>query len=371
MRPSLGPVEKPRAKSAEAVARAIRAGQANAILSLLRQTEEMTERSDGFGVLAQDQGGASMMAMDAPNFQSVLATVASSSIPYFLANWFDPKLIATLVSPMMAPIIVGEAQKGDWLTETAQFATIEAEGEVSSYGDYAMSGASNVNANFPSRQNYLFQAFLQYGMREVGRMGLAKIDWASKQMESNALILMKALNLMYFFGQTGLVNYGLLNDPALQPSLTATFQWILSASATANTIYQDFVRLFIQLQAQSNGVIQMDSPMVVGCSPQIAPVLTEVTQYNTNSVRKLLEENFPNLRIETAVEYGPPINTAGNLVQLICESIDGQRTAECAFSTKMMAHNMIVAESSWRQKRVSGGYGTIIYRPYAIASMYV
>lgn len=370
MRPSRGPIEQLRTKSETAIAKALRSGQAAAVLQSLRDCESLTHRGDGFG-MAFDESHVppQLLAMD--NVQSVMATVASSSIPYFLANWFDPKLIATLVSPMMAAVIVGEAQKGDWLTETAQFATVEAVGEVSSYGDYSMSGASNANANFPSRQNYLFQAFLQYGMREVGRMGLAKIDWAAKQNEANALILQKALNLQYFFGQSGLVNYGLLNDPALPPALTATYSWLQSASATANTIYQDFVRLFIQLQAQSNGVIQMDAPMVFACSPQVSPVLTEVTQYNTNSVKRLVEENFPNLRLETAVEYGPPINSAGNLVQLIVEEIDGQRTAECNFSTKMMAHNMIVAESSWRQKRVSGGFGTTIYRPYAIASMYV
>lgn len=370
MRASRGPVENLRSKSAAAIDKALRSGQAAAVLQSLRDTESASRRSDGYGIAFDESHCApQLMAMDA--VQSVMATVPSSSIPYFLANWFDPKLISTLVSPMMAAIIVGEAQKGDWLTETAQFATIEAVGEVSSYGDYALSGASNVNANFPSRQNYLFQAFLQYGMREVGRMGLAKIDWAAKQMESNALILMKAMNLQYFFGQSGLVNYGLLNDPSLPPALTATYPWLTSASSTANTIYQDVVRLFIQLQSQSDGVIAMDSPMVMALSPQVSPVLTEVTQYNTNSVKVLLEENFPNLRIETAVEYGPPINQTGNLVQLICEEIDGQRTAECAFSTKMMAHNMIVAESSWRQKRVSGGYGCLVYRPYAIASMMV
>lgn len=370
MRASRGPVENIRSKSSEAISKALRSGQAATVLRTLKDCESVTKRGDGFGIAFDESHCApQLMAMDA--VQSVLATVPSSSIPYFLANWFDPKLIATLVSPMMAAVIVGEAQKGDWLTETAQFAVIEADGEVSSYGDYELSGASNVNVNFPSRQNYLFQSFLQYGMREIGRMGLAKIDWAAKQMESNALILAKALNLQYFFGQSGLVNYGLLNDPSLPAPLTATYSWLQSASATANTIYQDFVRLYIQLQSQSNGVIQMDAPMVAAMSPQVSPVLTEVTQYNTNSVKALLEQNFPNLRIETAVEYGPPINTSGNLVQLICEEIDGQRTAECAFSTKMMAHNMIVAESSWRQKRVSGGYGTTIYRPYAIASMLV
>lgn len=345
-------------RSTAAISKALQAGHAADILRGLETQKGVTFNRAHFEPL---------LAMDAP--QTELATVSNASIPYFLANWFDPKTIATLVSPMMAAVIVGEAQKGDWLTATAQFASIEATGDTSSYGDYSQSGSSGVNVDFPQRQNWLFQSFLQYGEREIGRMGLAKIDWAAKQHEANVLTLMKALNYQYFFGQANLANYGLLNDPSLPPPLTATYSWLSSASATANTIYQDVVRMWIQLQAQSNGVIRMDSPLVLAMSPQQSAVLPEVTQYNTNSVKALLEQNFPNLRLETAVEYGPPYNTSGQLVQLICESIEGQKSAECAFSSKLMAHNMVVDTSSWRQKRSSGGYGTIIYRPYAFASM--
>jgi hypothetical protein len=306
------------------------------------------------------------MAMDV---QSELVTVSNAGIPYFLANWLDPKIIPILVSPMMAAVIAGETMKGDWLTETAMFLTAEAVGETSAYGDYSQSGSSNVNVNFPQRQNFLFQCFLQYGQREVGRMGLAKLDWVSQQQQSNALILMKALNYMYFYGVAGLENYGLLNDPSLPPSLTPTYSWLTNSSATANTIYQDVVRLFIQLQSQSGGVVQIDSKMVLALSPTNSVALKEVTLYNTNSVQALLEQNFPNIRIETAVEYGPPYSTGGQLVQLIAEEVDGQRTLESAFSSKLMAHNMVVDTSSWRQKRSSGGFGTIIYRPMLIASM--
>ena len=110
--------------------------------------------------------------------------------------------------------------------------------------------------------------------------------------------------------------------------------------------------------------------MVLAMSPQLSAVLPEITQYNTNSIKALLEQNFPNLRLVTAVEYSPQLNGSGQLVQLIATEIDGQRTAEASFSVKLKAHNMVVAESSWRQKRSSGGFGTVIYRPYAIAQMY-
>jgi hypothetical protein len=315
--------------------------------------------------------GLPLIGQDAPPayVQSELVTVPNAGIPWFLANWVDPKVIAVLVAPMMAAKIAGEALKGDWLTETAMFLTAEAVGDTSAYGDYSESGSSNVNPNFPQRQNFLFQCFLQYGQREVGRFGLAKLDWVSQQQSANALTLMKALNFLYFYGVNNLQNYGLINDPFLPPPLTPVFSWLTNASATANTIYQDVVRMFIQLQQQSQGTVRLDDPMVLAMSPENAVALKEVTLYNTNSVEMLLKQNFPNLRIETAPEYGPPYNAAGQLVQLIVDEVEGHRTVECSFSSKMMAHNMVVGSSSWRQKRSSGGFGAVWYRRFLQVQM--
>ncbi len=345
------------------VEKSIRAGRSAEILTWLKSKGVAFDSSLGpVKLVTKDQA----MAMD--DVQSPTITTASGGIPWFLANWFDPNLIPIIFAPMMAAVIAGESMKGDWLTNTAMFATIEPVGEVASYGDYSQSGSTQVNANFPQRQNYLFQSILQYGQMEVGRMGLAKIDWAAKQQESNAFTLNKALNNVYFYGVVGLQNYGLINDPYLPPALTATNTW-LGASATAASIYQDIVRMFIQLQAQSDGVIRMDSPMVLAMSPKQSAALMAITPYNTMTVKALLEQYFPNIRFETAPEYGTPYNSTGELVQLICEEIDGQRSVECAFSTKLMAGNMIVDLTSWRQKRWSGGYGAIWYRRFACVQM--
>src|ERR1039458_2791868 len=207
---------------------------------------------------------------------------------------------------------------------------------------------------------------MQYGQREVEMAGLAKLDWVSLQQQANALTLMKVLNYLYFYGAGNLENYGLINDPNLFPSLTATYAWLTSGSATANTIYQDIVRMFIQLQSQSNGVVKEDAPMVLALSPMQAVTLKYITLYNTNSVEVLLKQNFPNIRIETAVQYATP---SGQLIQLICEEVEGQRTVECAFSSKLMAHMMVNGTSSWMQKRSSGGFGAIWYRPFLCSSM--
>jgi hypothetical protein len=358
------------------LAEAVRAGYAqNLVQQLERQKgisfdsrlgeQRFVEMLDkGSYPVALDTG----MAMDV---QSELVTLSNAGIPWFMLNWQDPKIIAILVAPMMAAVIAGERLVGNWAMETAMFRTAEAVGETSAYGDYADdSGATNVNVNFPQRQNFLFQSHLQYGELELARWGEAQIDWAAQQQVANVLALKKALNFLYFYGIGGLENYGLLNDPSLPPALTATYPWLNSASATANTIYQDVVRMVIQLMLQTNGTARQDDRMVLVMSPHQAVALDYITQYNTNSVKNLLKQNFPNLRIETAPEYGPPYNTSGELIQLIVEEVEGQRTVETAFSSKLRAHTMVPGLSSWRQKRSSGGWGAIWYRPVFCVQMY-
>lgn len=303
------------------------------------------------------------MAMDA---QPELVTISNSGVPAYLANILDPKVIAVLVTPLKAAQIAGEVQKGNWVSETVQFLIAESTGLTSAYGDYNQNGMSNVNVNFPSRQNFVWQAFMNWGERELEIAGLAKLDWISLQQSANALDLNKQANDVYFFGVSGLANYGLITSPDLPASITPTFSWLTNASATANTIYQDIVRLFIQLQGQANGVLDMDAKMVLAMSPQNVVTMDYITQYNTNSVSMLLKQNFPNLRIETAIQYA---TASGQLVQLFCEEMEGQRTVECVYSSKLRAHQMIPSHSSWSQKRSSSAFGTIWYRPLLCASM--
>ena len=80
----------------------------------------------------------------------------------------------------------------------------------------------------------------------------------------------------------------------------------------------------------------------------------------------MLKKNFPKMKIKTAPEYAL---ASGNLVQLIADEMMGQRTATTAFTEKLRAHPIIVKKSSFEQKKVQGTWGTIIFRPFLIASM--
>lgn len=306
--------------------------------------------------------------------QPTLITTPNSGIPAWLTTYVDPKTIEVLVTKMQAAVIAGEAKKGDWLTETAMFPMVENTGETSTYGDFNEAGVIGANAQFPQRQSYHYQTNVQYGEKEVERMGLARLNWVGRLNTSAALTMSKYQNKTYFFGVAGLVNYGLLNDPNLSAPITPASgkayggsKWINNGVvvATPNEVYTDIQSLYLALQTQTNGLIDNDTPMTLAMSPLAAVALTGVNTFNVD-VYDILRKNFPNIKFETAVEY----NTAsGQLVQLIVDSIEGQQVCTCAFTEKMRSHAIVVLASGWRQKKSQGTWGTIIWVPMGIAGM--
>lgn len=319
----------------------------------------------------QAEGAHLRMAHDgfACDAQPALVTTSNSGIPAFLSTFIDPKLIDVLVSPMKAAEIVGdEVKKGDWTTETTMFPIIESTGVTSAYGDYSESGNAGVNSNFPQRQSFHYQVMTQWGERELERAGLARIDWANRTNIASVLTLNKYQNKTYFFGVSGLQNYGLLNDPSLSAAISPTTKtaggtsW---ANATALEVLADIQKLYKQLQSQANGLVELDTRMTLAMSPLSEVALTKTTEFNVN-VSDILKKNFPNLTVKTAPEY---TTDSGELVQLIADEIEGQRTASCGFTEKLRAHPIVVNSSSFKQKKSQGTWGTVIFRPFLIAQM--
>lgn len=320
-----------------------------------RDSIEITDPDTG--AVTRDWG-----AFDA---QPELVTVANAGIPGFLTNWVDPKLIEVLVSPMKAARIYGEEKKGDWTTEDIYFSVIESQGEVSSYGDFSANGSVEINANFPQRQCYHYQTFTQWGEREMAKAALAKIDQASRLNIASVLLLNKFQNASYFFGIAGLQIFGGLNDPTLFTPISSTVAW--NTETDPVVIYDDIRRLFQQVVAQSNGVVELDDNVriTLAMSPTNQVNLKKANQFN-ESVMSLLKTNFPNIRFETAVEYS---TQAGELVQMIVENVEGQETVTCSFTEKLRAHAVVQDTSSWKQKKSQGTSGTVVFRSFLIAQM--
>jgi hypothetical protein len=321
-------------------------------------------------VLRYAQDGS--IACDA---QPTLITTSNAGIPAFLSTYIDPALIEVLVAPMKAAEIVGaEVKKGDWTTETAMFLMVESTGQTTAYGDYSESGDAGANVNYPQRQSFRYQVMSRWGELELERAGLAKIDWANRVNIASALTLNKYQNKSYFFGIAGLQNYGFLNDPSLSASISPTTKvagngnvWFYSSApnATALEVIADVQKLFFTLQTQANGLVDNDSKMTLAMSPTCYGALSFITQYNVK-VKEWIADTFPNMAVKSAPEFA---TASGNMVTLMLDEYEGQRTASCAFTEKMRAHPIIVMSSSFKQKKSQGTWGCVIFRPVFIASM--
>ncbi len=319
------------------------------------------------------------LAMDA---QPKLFSVENSGIPAFLATFIDPEILRILTAKNQAAKIFPEERKGSFVDVAMVFPVVEHTGEVSSYGDYSTQGRAGANTNFPVREAYLYQTIVEWGQLELERAGLAKIGWASELKQAAINILNKFQNLTYFYGVGGLQNYGMLNDPSLlAPIAPATksaggIAWYngVVINATANEIFADIQALAALLIVQSSGNIDAESKLVLALSPKAASALLTTNSFNVN-VHDLLKKNFPNLRIETAIQYGalssqnPQGSAGGEIVQLIAEEVEGQKTGLVAFNEKLRGGPVIVGLSSFSQKMTQGSWGAVIRQPFGIAQM--
>jgi hypothetical protein len=320
------------------------------------------------------------LAMDA---QPQLATDPNSALPVMLTTTIDPDIIRILFAPTVFADILGERKVGNWLDETRMFPVVEHTGEVSTYGDFNNNGRAGVNMNWPQFQSYLFQTFVRYGEREAERAGLARINYVSELQASAIDILNRFQNLSYAYGISGLQNYGLLNNPYLSAALTPAVKaaggtaWFVNGSpnATANEVYNDIVALIQQVISQNNGNVDAKSKMTLVIAPGSALALQFANAFGV-FVEDLLKKGFPNLTIKTAPQYGvvtstntQGFSTAGNVMQVIVEAVQGQQTAYAAYNEKLRTHKLVPEPSAWMQKQTNGTWGTILRVPIGIATM--
>lgn len=311
-----------------------------------------------------------------------LGTDPNAGLLAIMSTFVDAQVYEWVFAPNKATDIMGEVKKGDWLTDQAAFPVVEATGEVSSYGDWNNNGRAGINVNWPMFQPYNFQTIMEYGEREMERYGLGKINYVSEIEKSSALVMNKYRNYTYFFGVSGLQNYGLINNPYLAAALTPATKaaggtsWYTSGTitATANEIFNDIQAVFTALVVQNAGNVDRETPMVLALSPQSEAALTTTNSFNVN-VSDLLKKNFPNMKIISAVQYqalsasNPQGVAGGNFMQLIAKSIEGQETGYCAYNEKMRTGAIVKDLSAFRQKAMGGSFGTILRMPVAISSM--
>ncbi|HEY6030502.1 MAG TPA: DUF2184 domain-containing protein [Gaiellaceae bacterium] len=332
---------------------------------------EMFRRNDKLAMDAMIDLG---LAADA---QPALGTDPNSALPAMLTTFVDPAIYKWAYTPNKTAEILGEQRKGDWTTDTAMFPVVEQTGEVSTYGDFAQNGRAGVNMNWPQFQQYRYQTIIEYGDLETERAGLGKINYVAELQASGSAVMSKFENTVYSFGVQGLQNYGVLNNPYLSAALTPATKVAGGTAwdnATANEIFDDVKAVITDRIKNMGGLVDTSSRITIALGPSREALFAATNSFNVN-VSDLLKKNYPNLRIVTAVQYealsasNPQGNAAGNLMQVIFDEVEGQKTGFSAFSEKLRAHRLVPDLSSFKQKRSAGAWGSIIRMPVAIGQM--
>ncbi|MGL4208826.1 MAG: major capsid family protein [Candidatus Adiutrix sp.] len=312
-----------------------------------------------------EAGRAEELARDAS-----LITKPGAAIPAELLAYIDPKVIEIMTAPRRARELFTETKKGDWTTPYAKWRTDEIVGRSQPYSDFAASGVSDLNCQWRTRQQYVFQTSIHYGDLESAMTQVARLDLAAARQRAAATVLDIDANRFYLLGVQGLEIYGLLNDPDLPPAIVAaptggggSSAW---ADKTTRNIYDDVLSLFSRLVAQSSGLIDNSSELILALSPSLAVFLGGATDFNV-SVLEMLNKYFGRIRIVTLPELSSP--TAGETVFMIAPTVSGLSTGDLGFGEKIRAGRLVAELSSLKQKYVSSTYGGIVLIPFAFAQM--
>lgn len=301
---------------------------------------------------------------------AAMQTSPNIAVPAVLTSYIDTAVTNVLFDPRNATKLAREVKAGSWTTSTYIFRVAEGLGYIAPYGDFSPNGRSDVNYNFPRREQAKFQTVIEYGDFEEELLAEAKINYIADKQRAAALTVSIASNYFYLYGVKGMEVYGYLNDPnlnaAIAASPTGTGGGIKWSTKDTLAIYNDILTLFAELVNQNKN-ITANYKIKLALSPSCNVELGKATQYNI-SVMDMLNKYFVG-GIEIIVL--PELEESNGDSQMIMsvEEIDGEQVAEAAFGEKFRVFPLVREMSGQKQKIAFSTYGSIIKQPSGIAVM--
>ncbi|EGI1922845.1 hypothetical protein IF623_003309 [Salmonella enterica] len=298
-----------------------------------------------------------------------MATVANGGIPAAAAQVIDPMIIKQLFAPTVATQIYPEVKKGTWAVQDVLFPRTEEAYEIVAYDDRSRAGSTHVNANWEQRRQMRFQGMNEWGDLEQEKYGMALIPYVAMKQAAGVDAINRFFNKSYMYGISGAPNFGIMNDPALPAALTpittadGKVKW---ADKDAVGIFNDVKKMFTNLAAKNQGLVQETSPMKLVVSPSDNASLGAINALGTASAIDLIKKTYTSLTVVVVPEFGTP---SGGLIQLIAESLGGNPVGNTVYTEKMRAFPVFVEHSMTSQKLAAGTLGTVIYRPSGVVQM--
>lgn len=307
---------------------------------------------------------------------AAMSTVPNIGVPTAYVTYLDPQITPILFAPKNATKLFGEAKKGDWTDVFMQFPIEEITGDVTPYSDFTNQVSSDINYEFPSREQFLFQTTLKYGLREQETAARAKLEYAGGKQRAAAEIIARAQNRFYLYGVANKQMYGVLSDPNLLASETpitvnSKTTWADkvadtgNAATISNIIFNDIAKLINSMMANNAGLLDQSSEYVLAVATDRFSYLSTPNSFGLTALN-LLQSNFPNLKV---IQLPELVTDAGSMLYLTVPNLLGSPTAENCYSEKMRFGNMETYSTSWVQKAFAGTWGCVIRRPNLIATM--
>lgn len=295
----------------------------------------------------------------------------------FLQQWL-PGFVRVITAARKADKIMGISTIGAWEDEEIIQSTLENLGEVVPYTDYGNIPLATWQANYVRRTVVTFELGFSVGIREEARTARARIQTAAEKRVSVAQALEIARNRVAFYGFNNGENntYGLLNEPELLPALTLApgaagdTKW---ATKTFMEITADIRMLMAELQVRSLDNIDPEThPLKLTLPTGVNHFLTVTTGIGY-SVRKWLQENYPNVSIETTPEFNDAVGGEG-VLYLQPDSFDdgisddgGQVWMQCVPS-KFFAYGVEKRAKSYIEGCSNATAGALLKRPVLVVT---
>lgn len=304
--------------------------------------------------------------------------IPNNGVPAWLTLVNINKIVEQLVVKR-AYMQVGDAlQYGSFETNVGQYTTVSLQGELEPYADFSASVISDNNYNYPMRDVVRCQTVIQYGDLEVATLSTAKIDAVGQKQYSATTNMAIGQNKLFFYGNLNSSNafinqnFGLLNDPSLNPATPATNGtgssplWSDKAKRGASQdIANDvIVTAFEVIQSQMGGNIELTDKFKLCLSPTASAYLNTANQFGLVP-SALIKNVMPNIEFVYAPEYA----SIGSF-QLIATDAIMENMVKDFFTYKVRAHTLIPSMSGARQKWSFGSFGCLIlnYAPVVTIS---
>lgn len=303
---------------------------------------------------------------------AALITQPNSTVPVEMLAYIDPTVIEIMTAPRNARELYSEEKRGDWTTPYFKWRAKEITGNTSAYSDFGQFGASGVNNEWHTREQYRFQTIIQYGDLEQDMASQVKINLAADKQRSAATIIDIDANKFYLLGVSGKEIYGVLNDPNLPAAVTPISVGGVTAWATKDAIarYNDITqKLFKALVEQLGGLVDHKSKLKFAMSPGTMLLLSSPTSLGITTM-KMLEDYFPNAEFVSLVQLGADYApSASETIMVIAPEVLGNQTGLLGFGEKIRMGRIVPSLSSFAQKVTGTTYGGVIRVPAAVAQM--